>query len=83
MSINDGSWFGTSAYIERMTQRSSACAEAVRANSSLTSRPLWPYLRNLNGEPIAAPVGRAAEIGRRRAGTSRRRRHRRGEEIVE
>ena len=59
ISISDGSWLGTSAYIERMTQRSSACVVAVRAKSSLTSMPLCPYLRNVNGEPIAAPVLRS------------------------
>jgi hypothetical protein len=44
ISIKDGSWFGTSACIERITQISSIIS-AVCANSSLTSIPLWPYLR--------------------------------------
>ena len=37
---------------------SSMCA-AVRANSSLTSMPLWPYFLNLNGEGNAPPVLRS------------------------
>ena len=55
---NDGSWFGTSACIERITQMSSMWA-AVFAKSSLTSIPLWPYFLNLNGEGNAAPVRRS------------------------
>ena len=39
--------------------RSSMCCSAVRANSSLTSMPLWPYFLNANGEPSAAPVLRS------------------------
>ena len=58
ISISDGSWFGTWAYIERITAMSSMCS-AVLANSSLTSMPLWPYLWNLNGEGNAAPVLRS------------------------
>ena len=58
ISRNDGSWFGTSACIERMTQMSSMCL-AVCAKSSLTSRPHWPYFWNLNGEGNAAPVRRS------------------------
>src|SRR5258708_37816115 len=45
---------GISVHIERMTARSSACAP-VLAKSSLISSPLWPYLENLNGDPIATP----------------------------
>ena len=58
ISDNDGSWFGTSAYIERMTAISSIDS-AVFANNSLTSIPLWPYFWNLNGDGNAAPVGRS------------------------
>ena len=55
---SDGSWFGTSACIERMTQRSSA-DWAVCLKSSLTSRPLWPYFANLNIDGNALPVFRS------------------------
>src|SRR5947209_20231549 len=58
ISISDGSWLGTSAFIERMTQMSSMHL-AVWENSSLTSMPLWPYFWNLNGEGNAAPVFRS------------------------
>src|SRR5262245_6101827 len=58
MSKSDGSWFGTSAYMERMTQMSSMCS-AVFAKISLTSMPDWPYFRNLYGDFIAAPVFRS------------------------
>src|SRR5208283_1097697 len=58
MSINDGSWLGTSAYIERMTQMSSMFL-AVLANNSLTSMPLLPYFWNLKGEGNALPVRRS------------------------
>jgi hypothetical protein len=58
MSISDGSWLGTSACMERMTHRSSACF-AVWAKISLTSMPLWPYFWNLKGEPKPAPVLRS------------------------
>ena len=61
MSISDGSWLGTSACIERITQMSSIIP-AVCANRSLTSIPLWPYFLNRKGEPIAAPVLRS--VGR-------------------
>ena len=61
MSMSDGSWLGTSACIERITQMSSIIP-AVWAKSSLTSIPLWPYFLNLNGEPMAAPVLRS--VGR-------------------
>src|SRR5437867_2907231 len=61
ISINDGSWFGSSACIERITQMSSMLS-ATRGNNSLTSRPLWPYFLNLNGEGNAAPVLRS--VGR-------------------
>src|SRR5262245_12619027 len=55
---NDGSWFGTSACIDRMTQMSSMWA-AVWAKSSLTSMPDRPYRANLNGDFMAAPVLRS------------------------
>jgi hypothetical protein len=42
INSSEGSWFGTSACIERTTQMSSIDS-AVRAKSSLTSIPLWPY----------------------------------------
>src|SRR5262245_49261828 len=58
ISINEGSWLGSSVCIERMTQRSSAHAPTW-GNSSLTSSPLCPYLRNRNGEGKAAPVLRS------------------------
>ena len=48
-SISDGSWFGTSACIERMMQRSSTCC-ATFGNISLTSIPLCPYFLNANGD---------------------------------
>ena len=76
ISSSDGSWFGTSACIERMTQMSSMCF-AVLAKSSLTSRPLWPYFWNLNGDGNAAPVLRSVRrfAGRQRlAGVLRQRR---------
>src|SRR5579883_265345 len=59
ISISDGSWLGTSATIERITHRSSMCAAAVRAKSSLTAMPLWPYCRKAKGDPRAAPVFRS------------------------
>src|SRR5437016_1999339 len=49
ISSSDGSWFGTSAYIERMTQMSSMLS-AVLAKRSETSMPLFPYFWNLNGD---------------------------------
>src|SRR6185312_3298695 len=58
ISISDGSWFGTSACIERTTAISSIDS-ATCENSSLTSIPLWPYFWNLNGEGNAAPVLRS------------------------
>src|SRR5438270_6064896 len=58
ISRSDGSWFGTSACIERITQMSSMF-RAILGKISLTSRPLWPYFWNLNGEGNAAPVLRS------------------------
>src|SRR5262245_23029931 len=58
ISNSEGSWFGTSAYIERITAMSSMLS-ATFENNSLTSIPLWPYFWNLNGEGYAAPVFRS------------------------
>jgi hypothetical protein len=46
ISRSDGSWLGTSAFIERITHRSSTCC-AVFWKISLTSMPLCPYLLNI------------------------------------
>ncbi len=54
----DCSWLGVLACIERITQMSSMCA-AVRPKTSLTSMPLWPYLRNVKGDGSAEPVLRS------------------------
>src|SRR5437867_4798906 len=40
----------------------SSMLSATRGNNSLTSRPLWPYFLNLNGDGNAAPVFRS--VGR-------------------
>src|SRR5207253_9908670 len=61
ININDGSWLGSSACIDRITQMSSILS-ATRGNNSLTSMPLWPNLLNLNGDGKAAPVFRS--VGR-------------------
>ena len=66
---SDGSWFGMSVYIERMTQMSSTHSPTC-GNSSLTSMPLWPYFLNVNGERISSPVlplGRDRPAGQRLA----------------
>src|SRR5687768_8535448 len=55
---SDGSWLGTSACIDRITAMSSTCS-AVLAKISLTSIPDSPYLLNLNGDRIGAPVLRS------------------------
>src|SRR5439155_18227595 len=55
---NDGSWLGTSAYIERMTAMSSMHSPTC-GKSSLTSMPDCPYFWNLNGDGKAAPVLRS------------------------
>ena len=49
------SWAGRSVCIERITHMSSANSPSC-GNSSLISSPLWPRLRNLNGEPSRFPV---------------------------
>ena len=54
----DGSWFGMSVCIERITQMSSAQAPTC-GNSSLTSSPLLPYRLNVNGDFISEPVLRS------------------------
>ena len=56
--ISDGSWFGMSVYIERMTHRSSTHSPTF-GKISLTSMPLWPYFLKLNGDGNAAPVRRS------------------------
>ena len=58
ISISDGSWLGMSACIERTMQRSSTHSPTFE-KISLTSVPLWPNFRNLNGEGNAAPVRRS------------------------
>src|SRR5437899_9206565 len=58
INSKDGSWFGTSACIERMTAMSSI-HRPTWGKISLTSMPLWPYLLNLYGEGNAAPVFRS------------------------
>src|SRR5918995_1617294 len=55
---NDGSWLGTSACIDRITQMSSMCF-AVCSKISLTSMPDLPYFLNLKGDGNAAPVLRS------------------------
>ena len=67
ISRNDGSWFGTSACIDRITQMSSMCF-AVCSKISLTSMPDLPYFLNLNGDGNAAPVCRSVLrlVGRQR-----------------
>ncbi len=47
-----------SVCIERITQMSSAQPPTC-GNSSLTSRPLWPYFLNVNGDFISEPVLRS------------------------
>ena len=58
INSSDGSWFGTSACIERITQMSSMCS-AVCLKSSLTSRPHLPRFSNLKNVGSAAPVFRS------------------------
>src|SRR5262249_24442056 len=55
MSMSDGSWLGTSACMERMTQMSSMHS-ATCGKMSLTSMALLAYLFNLKGERQAVPV---------------------------
>ena len=60
ISSSAGSWFGTSACIERMTQQVVDAARAMSGRVSLTSIPLWPYLRELERRRHeAAPVLRS------------------------
>src|SRR6476660_6566559 len=56
--MRDGSWLGSSAFIDRMMAMSSAHSPMF-GNRSLTSRPLWPYFLNLKGDGNAAPVFRS------------------------
>src|SRR5688572_2059874 len=58
MSMSEGSWLGTSATMERTTQRSSA-QEPMWGKRSEISRPDWPYFLKANGEGKAAPVLRS------------------------
>src|SRR3954447_6248911 len=58
MSMSDGSWLGSSAFIERITAISSMHSPMF-GNKSLTSMPLCPYFLNLNGDGNAAPVLRS------------------------
>ena len=58
MSRSDGSWLGTFACIERITQSSSA-ERATFGKSSLISSPLSPYFWKEKGDLSAAPVGRS------------------------
>src|SRR5580658_7002523 len=67
ISMREGSWLGTSAVMERMTQISSMLS-ATCGNKSLTSMPLRPYFLNLKGEGKAAPVLRS--VGRFSIGNS-------------
>src|SRR6266446_8556495 len=61
INMSDGSWLGSSAFIERMTAISSTHSP-IFGNKSLTSMPLWPYFLNLNGDGNAAPVLRSVLI---------------------
>ena len=58
MRRSEGSWFGTSACIDRMTHISSIDS-AVCLKSSLTSIPDFPRFSNLNIDGNAAPVFRS------------------------
>src|SRR6266446_8642287 len=58
INMREGSWFGSSAFIERITAMSSIHSP-IFGNKSLTSIPLWPYFLNLKGEGNAAPVFRS------------------------
>ena len=46
---NAGSWFGTSVFIERITQQSSMMRPRF-GSVSLTSMPLRPHFLNSNGD---------------------------------
>src|SRR4051812_4766780 len=55
---SEGSWFGTSVCIERMTQSSSAWSRSF-GNALLISRPLSPHFAKGKGDGYAAPVFRS------------------------
>src|SRR5580693_1808549 len=55
---SDGSWFGISVYMERMTQTSSIESPNL-GKISLISMPLLPQRRKANGEPSKLPVFRS------------------------
>src|SRR5262249_7472695 len=80
ISISDGSWLGTSACMERMTQMSSM-QEATWGKISLTSMPLLPWRGEIFGRGEGGPGRRAALVlGRGRAGPARPGGRRRGVE---
>ena len=54
MSKRPGSWLGTSVYIERMMQRSSA-QWASCGNNSLITRPLRPWAENVGKRVVKSP----------------------------
>ena len=58
ISMSEGSWFGTLACIELITQSSSADSATV-GNSSLIHIPDLPCRENWKGDFIAAPVLRS------------------------
>src|SRR5271165_3358894 len=55
---SDGSWFGISVYIERMTQTSSMASPSL-GKISLISMPLLPQRRKAKGEANRLPVLRS------------------------
>src|SRR4051812_19757184 len=55
---SEGSWFGTSVCIDRMTQSSSACSRSF-GKALLISRPLSPHFAKAKGDGYAAPVFRS------------------------
>src|SRR5262252_6700602 len=58
MSVIEGSWFGISAHIERMTHKSSATVPRFGQSSLISSQHL-PYRLHLNGDFIRLPVLRS------------------------
>ena len=66
---SDGSWFGLSVYIERITQMSSM-QPATCGKSSVTSMPLWPCGRagERRGHDLAALAPAGHDRGGRRPG---------------
>src|SRR5262245_20003596 len=55
---SEGSWFGTSVHMDRITQNSSIKLP-MREKISDTSMPLCPHLRKANGEANRWPVERS------------------------